>query len=129
MPRSSVVLLRFVEQTIVVCRLFGAAAMRPNSDNTRASGRCVRSREKKVRKRTGQAKPPAPPLGTLDLYWWRRRFRLRLLIFSHLLTDQESEKDGPRLRLHPVGRVVALPSPRTSRGHRATRASSAPFPL
>jgi hypothetical protein len=27
-----------------------------------------------------QAKPPAPPLQTRDLFWWRRRFRLRVAI-------------------------------------------------
>ena len=36
--------------------------------------------------RPRQAKRPAPPLATQDLQWWRRRFRLRPLIFSHLLT-------------------------------------------
>jgi hypothetical protein len=47
----------------------------------------VRRCEKIGRKRPGQAKPPAPPLTQNDFHWWRRRFRLRILIFSQLLTD------------------------------------------
>jgi len=46
----------------------------------------VRSCEKIGRRRPGQAKPPAPPLTAHNLHWWRRRFRLRILIFSQLLT-------------------------------------------
>ena len=46
----------------------------------------MRSCEKIGRKRPGQAKPPAPPLTQNDFHWWRRRFRLRILIFSQLLT-------------------------------------------
>ena len=33
-------------------------------------------------------KEPAPPLEAEDLPWWRRRFRLRLLNFSHLLRER-----------------------------------------
>jgi len=42
--------------------------------------------EKIAGKRARQAKAPAPPLRTQHLFWWRRRFRLRILIFSQLLT-------------------------------------------
>src|SRR5437870_3904813 len=32
-----------------------------------------------------QAEPPAPPLQTCDLFWWRRRFRLRVAIHHVVL--------------------------------------------
>jgi hypothetical protein len=35
--------------------------------------------KKIARHRARQAEPPAPPLETQDLFWWRRRFRLPIL--------------------------------------------------
>src|SRR5437762_4585178 len=46
----------------------------------------VRRCERIARARARQAEPPAPPRQTLAFSRWRRRFRLRIDIFSRLLT-------------------------------------------
>ena len=78
----------------------------------------MRSCEKIGRKRPGQAKRPAPPLTQNDFHWWRRRFRLRILIFSQLLTRDllgherlQWLKELPRLQLESgIALVHASPA-------------------
>ena len=62
----------------------------------------VRRCERIGREQPRQAKPPAPPAGTMELHRWRRRFRLRLLIFSHLLTLQRLADRNEALITGPV---------------------------
>src|SRR5437763_1053336 len=47
----------------------------------------VRRCERIARARARQAEPPAPPRQTLAFSRWRRRFRLRIDIFSRLLRE------------------------------------------
>src|SRR6185295_4129547 len=55
----------------------GSAAKRA----TRPSRKKEQSK-RNARKRARQTKPPAPPLQTHDLFWWRRRFRLRVAMLA-----------------------------------------------
>src|SRR3989442_2636441 len=43
-----------------------------------------------------QTKPSAPPLQTRDLFWWRRRFRLRIAIFLQVLRERFYRRRGTR---------------------------------
>ena len=64
-----------------------------------------------------QAEPPAPPLQTRDLFWWRRRFRLRcavillafgsyfILYFFNSMAP-ESSFDGSHYHLALAGRYL-----------------------
>ncbi|MBZ5619458.1 MAG: hypothetical protein LAQ69_12155 [Acidobacteriia bacterium] len=62
----------------------------------------MRSCEGIARKRARQAEPPAPPRKTQDLVWWRRRFRLRILIFSQLLRLREWPPAPPTPNPQPL---------------------------
>jgi hypothetical protein len=65
----------------------------------------VRSCEKIARKRARQTEPSAPPLQASHLLRWRRRFRLRSVILSRLLSESDAAID--RLPTHAVHHVEA----------------------
>ena len=67
-----------------------ATGLRLLTGAARIGATAVRGWGRIARKRARQAEASAPPLTTQELLWWRRRFRLRILISSQLLS--------PRLR-------------------------------
>ena len=48
---------------------------------------------------------PALPLQTCDLFWWRRRFRLRVAILL-LAEDQASTSNGDPVKVRVAGPFV-----------------------
>src|SRR5260370_41352598 len=72
--------------------------------------RLLRNCERNVRKRARQTKPSAPPVQARDLFWWRRRFCLRIANLSPPL-KRDNNLQNTRLQLQQLLKLGQLPQP------------------